>query len=141
MLTTRLPDACRIGSLSFFFRQPQFIRISRKTAPELSGAYFCLRMSTVAEIKSKYGLANDGAVAISVDVEALRETANRLLEDAQSVQRDMASTSDKEWTTRRKQRVAALIKEQKRSVDMARKFLDEVGTILDNASETLKKAK
>ncbi|MBO7412841.1 MAG: hypothetical protein J6U20_04165 [Fibrobacter sp.] len=98
-------------------------------------------MSTVAEIKSKYGLSNDGAVAISVDVEALREMANSLLEDAQSVERDMANAMEKEYATRRKQRVAGRIKEQKRNVDMARKFLDEVGAILDSANETLKKAK
>lgn len=98
-------------------------------------------MSTVAEIKSKYALANDGAVAISVDVEALRESANILLEDAQSVERDMANAMEKEYATRRKQRVAARIKEQKRNVDMAMKFLEEVGAILDSASETLKKAK
>lgn len=98
-------------------------------------------MSTVAEIKSKYALSSDGAVAISVDVEALREMANSLLEDAQSVERDMANAMEKEYATRRKQRVAARIKEQKRNVDLARKFLDEVGTILDSANETLKKAK
>ena len=98
-------------------------------------------MSTVAEIKSKYALSSDGAVAISVDVEALREMANSLLEDAQSVERDMANAMEKEYATRRKPRVAARIKEQKRNVDLARKFLDEVGTILDSANETLKKAK
>lgn len=98
-------------------------------------------MSTVAEIKSKYALANDGAVAISVDVEALRESANSLLEDAQSVEKDMANAMEKEYATRRKQRVAARIKEQKRNVDLAMKFLGEVDGILDNASETLKKAK
>ena len=98
-------------------------------------------MSSIAEIKSKYGLANDGAVAISVDVEALREMANSLLEDAQSVERDMANAMEKEFAVRRKQRVTARIKEQKRNVDMARKFLDEVSGILDSANETLKKAK
>jgi hypothetical protein len=98
-------------------------------------------MSTVAEIKSKYALSSDGAVAISVDVEALREMANSLLEEAQSVERDMANAMEKEYATRRKQRVAARIKEQKRNVDMARKFLDEVGAILDSANDTLKKAK
>ena len=76
-----------------------------------------------------------------MDVEALRETANSLLGDAQSVERDMANAMEKEYATRRKQRVASRIKEQKRNVDMARKFLDEVGTILDSATETLKKAK
>ena len=98
-------------------------------------------MSTVAEIKSKYALANDGAVAISVDVEALREIANNLLEDAQSVERDLGNSMDKEWATRRKQRVTARIKEQRRNVDMAIKFLSEVSAILDSATETLKKAK
>ena len=98
-------------------------------------------MSTIAEIKSKYALSSDGAVSISVDVEALRESANSLLEYAQSVERDMANAMEKEYATRRKQRVASRIKEQKRNVDMARKFLDEVGTILDSANETLKKAK
>lgn len=98
-------------------------------------------MSTVAEIKSKYALANDGAVAISVDVEALREIANSLLEDAQSVERDLGNSMDKEWATRRKQRVTARIKEQRRNVDMAIKFLSEVSAILDSATETLKKAK
>ena len=98
-------------------------------------------MSTVAEIKSKYALANDGAVAISVDVEALREIANSLLEDAQSVERDLGNSMDKEWATRRKQRVTSRIKEQRRNVDMAIKFLSEVSAILDSATETLKKAK
>lgn len=98
-------------------------------------------MSTVSEIKSKYALSSDSAVAISVDVEALREVANGLLEDAQSVERDMKSSVGKEWANRRKQRVTARINEQRRSVNMAMKFLNEVSGILDNATETLKKAK
>lgn len=103
--------------------------------------YFWMYMSTVSEIKSKYALASDSAVAISVDVEALREVANGLLEDAQSVERDMKNSMDKEWANRRKQRVTARINEQRRSVNMAMKFLNEVSGILDNATETLKKAK
>lgn len=98
-------------------------------------------MSTVSEIKSKYALSNDSAVAITVDVGALRETANDLLMDAQSVEKDMANAMEKGFAVRRKQRVTARIKEQKRNVDMARKFLDEVSGILDSANETLKKAK
>lgn len=107
----------------------------------MSGAYFCLRMSTVAEIKSKYGLANDGAVAISVDVGALREIANNLLEDSKSVEKDMANAMERDYATRRKQRVAANIKEQKRNVEMAQKFLEEINATLDKANETLAKAK
>lgn len=98
-------------------------------------------MSTVAEIKSKYALSSDSAVAINVDVSALRETANDLLMDAQSVEKDMANAMEREFATRRKQRVAARIKEQKRSVDMALKFLDEINATLDKANETLAKAK
>ena len=112
----------------------------------MSGVYFCLRMSTIAEIKSKYGLANDGAVAISVDVEALRETANNILEDVKSFAADVgdksrAISSDIVWQNQRRSRISARIKEQKRNVDMAMKFLGEVSGILDSATETLKKAK
>ena len=98
-------------------------------------------MSTIAEIKSKYGLANDGAVAISVDVGSLRETANSLLEDSKSVEKDMANAMERYYAARRKQRVAAYIKEQKRNVEMAQKFLDEINATLDKANETLAKAK
>lgn len=103
-------------------------------------------MSTIAEIKSKYDLANDGAVAISVDVEALREIANNLLEDAKSFAADVsdksrAISSDIVWQNQRRSRISARIKEQKRNVDMAMKFLGEVSGILDSATETLKKAK
>jgi len=103
-------------------------------------------MSSIAEIKSKYALSSDGAVAISVDVEALREAANSLLEDAQSFAADVgdksrAISSDVTWQNQRRSRISGRIKEQKRNVDMAQKFLAEVGTILDNANETLKKAK
>ena len=98
-------------------------------------------MSTVSEIKSKYALSSDSAVTISVDVEALRDAANGLLEDAQSVERDIKNSIEKEWVNRRKQRVTARINERRRSVNMAMKFLNEVSGILDNATETLKKAK
>ena len=112
----------------------------------MSGAYFCLRMSTVAEIKSKYGLANDGAVAISVDVEALRETANNILEDSKSFAADVgdksrAISSDIVWQNQRRSSISARIKEQKRNVDMALKFLGEVDGILDKAEATIKGAK
>ena len=103
-------------------------------------------MSTIAEIKSKYGLANDGAVAISVDVEALRETANNILEDAKSFAADVgdksrAISSDIVWQNQRRSRISARIKEQKRNVDMAMKFLDDIDATLDKANETLAKAK
>lgn len=98
-------------------------------------------MSTIAEIKSKYGLANDGAVAISVDVGALREIANNLLEDAKSVEKDMANAMERDYAARRKQLVASRIKEQKRNVEMAQKFLDDINATLDKANETLAKAK
>lgn len=107
----------------------------------MSGAYFCLRMSTIAEIKSKYALSSDSAVAISVDVGALRDIADSLLEDAKSVEKDMANAMERDYATRRKQRVAASIKEQKRNVEMAQKFLDEINATLDKANETLAKAK
>ena len=103
-------------------------------------------MSTVSEIKSKYALSNDGAVSITVDVGALRETANDLLEDAKSFAADVsdksrAISSDIVWQNQRRSRISARIKEQKRNVDMARKFLDEVGTILNKASENIAKEK
>lgn len=98
-------------------------------------------MSTISEIKSKYALSSDSAVTINVDVSALRESANDLLMDAQSVEKDMANTMERDFATRRKQRVASRIKEQKRNVEMARKFLDDIDATLDKANETLAKAK
>ena len=98
-------------------------------------------MITKAEVKSKYALSSDSAVAISVDVGALLDIADSLLEDSKSVEKDMANAMERDYATRRKQRVAANIKEQKRNVEMAQKFLDEINATLDKANETLAKAK
>lgn len=103
-------------------------------------------MSTLEEIKSKYGLSNDGAVTISVDVEALREIAKGILEDAQSFASDVsdksrAISSDLVWQRQRRTRISSRINEQKRNVGMAQKFLDEINATLDKANETLAKEK
>lgn len=103
-------------------------------------------MSTLEEIKSKYGLSNDGAVTISVDVEALREIAKGILEDAQSFASDVsdksrAISSDLVWQRQRRTRISSRINEQKRSVSMAQKLLGEVSDILDKANENIAKVK
>lgn len=103
-------------------------------------------MSTLEEIKSKYGLSNDGAVTISVDVEALREIAKGILEDAQSFASDVsdksrAISSDLVWQRQRRTRISSRINEQKRNVGMAQKLLGEVSDILDKANENIAKVK
>ena len=103
-------------------------------------------MSTLEEIKSKYGLSNDGAVTISVDVEALREIAKGILEDAQSFASDIsdksrAISSDLVWLRQRRTRISSRINEQKRNVSMAQKLLGEVSDILDKANENIAKVK
>ena len=105
-----------------------------------------LIMSTIAEIKSKYGLSNDGAVTISVDVEALREIAKGILEDARSLASDVsdksrAISSDLVWQRQRRTRISNRINEQKRNVSMAQKLLGEVSDILDKANENIAKVK
>jgi hypothetical protein len=103
-------------------------------------------MSTLEEIKSKYGLSNDGAVTISVDVEALREIAKGILEDAQSFASDVsdksrAISSDLVWQRQRRTRISSRINEQKRNVGMAQKLIGEVSDILDKANENIAKVK
>lgn len=103
-------------------------------------------MSTLEEIKSKYGLSNDGAVTISVDLEALREIAKGILEDAQSFASDVsdksrAISSDLVWQRQRRTRISSRINEQKRNVGMAQKLLGEVSDILDKANENIAKVK
>ena len=103
-------------------------------------------MSTLEEIKSKYVLSNDGAVTISVDVEALREIAKGILEDAQSFASDVsdksrAISSDLVWQRQRRTRISGRINEQKRNVGMAQKLLGEVFDILDKAGEKIAEAK
>lgn len=99
-------------------------------------------MPTIEEIRLKYGL-NDGSVSFAVDIEGLRQSANEALADAEDAVKEFSrrpgTEYNKDWAARRKSRITARIKEQKRSVDMALKFLGEVSDVLNKASETIKK--
>lgn len=97
-------------------------------------------MSTISEIKSKYGLSEDGGVSVSFDVESLRDRAKELSRQAESLVANNYPTGDK-WAARRKKELSDEIRDEKRKVSMARKFLGEVDGILDKANETLAKEK
>lgn len=100
-------------------------------------------MSTTAEIKQKYSL--DGAVSVTVDLESMREGAKNTLNESVSLVKDMeaegAIVSEKRWLKRRATRIADDVKEQKRKVALAQKYIDEINGILDKASENVAKAK
>lgn len=105
----------------------------------------------VAEIKSKY-LGDVAGMEVKVDVEAMRSAAkealneaNRMLAEQKRIERLKAAGKDPfqdlEWNKRWKKRQADSINEQKRSVTMASKMLDEILVILGKAEETIAEVK
>lgn len=105
-----------------------------------------LIMSTLEEIKSKYSI--DGAVSVEVDLESMRDDAKSTLNNSDEFVKDMARAeergtmrSDKEWMNSRKARITNDIREQKRKVALAQKYIDEINGFLDKASENIAKVK
>ena len=105
-----------------------------------------LVMNTLEAIKSKYSL--DGAVAVTVDLESMREGAKSTLNNADEFVKDSTSEAgrgipryDKEWMNRRKARITNDIREQKRKVALAQKYIDEINGILDKANENIANVK
>ena len=105
-----------------------------------------LIMSTLEEIKSKYSL--DGAVSVEVDLESMRDDAKSTLNNADEFVKDMAHAeergamrSDKDWMNRRKARITNDIREQKRKLALAQKYIDEINGMLDKANENIAKVK
>lgn len=104
-------------------------------------------MSTLEEIKSKYQF-DGGSVSITVDFESLREGSKSTLNNADDFVKDATREadrgiprSDKEWMNRRKSRIMNDIRDQKRKVALAQKYIDEINGMLDKASENIAKAK
>lgn len=98
-----------------------------------------LIMSTLAEIKSKYSL--DGSVSVTVDLESMRDGAKSTLNESESLVKDAGLEPKSDWTKRRTQRMAAEVKEQKRKVALAQKYIDEINGMLDKAGENIAKVK
>ena len=105
-----------------------------------------LIMSTIAEIKSKYSL--DGSVSVTVDLESMRDDAKSTLNNADEFVKDAVREadrgiprSDKEWINRRKARITNNIRDQKRKVALAQKYIDEINGMLDKANEIIAKEK
>ena len=105
-----------------------------------------LVMNTLEAIKSKYSL--DGAVSVTVDLESMREGAKSTLNNADEFVKDSTSEAgrgipryDKEWMNRRKARITNDIREQKRKVALAQKYIDEINGILDKANENIANVK
>lgn len=110
-------------------------------------------MSTISEIKSKYSL--DGAVSVTVDLESMRDDARSTLNNADEFVKDATREadrgiprsdkgiprSDKEWMNRRKARITNYIRDQKRKVALAQKYIDEINGMLDKANENIAKVK
>ena len=94
-------------------------------------------MSTVSEIKSKYSL--DGSVSVTFDLESLRDGAKFTLNESESLVNDAGLGPKSDWFKRRTQRMAADVKEQKRKVALAQKYIDEINGMLDKANENIKK--
>lgn len=94
-------------------------------------------MSTLTAIKQKYSL--DGAVSVTVDLESMRDGAKYTLNESESLVRDAGPKSD--WFKGRTQRMAADVKEQKRKVALAQKYIDEINGMLDKANENITKVK
>jgi hypothetical protein len=101
----------------------------------------------VAEIKSKY-LGDVAGMEVKVDVEAMRSAAKDALNEANRMVAEHKRKEslkaagkepfeDLEWNKRWKKSQADRIKEQKRSVTMAIKMLDEILVILGKAEETI----
>ena len=105
-----------------------------------------LIMSTIAEIKSKYSI--DGAVSVTVDLESMRDDAKSTLNNADEFVKDAVREADrgiprydKEWMIRRKARITNNIRDQKRKVALAQKYIDEINGMLDKAIENIAKEK
>lgn len=99
-----------------------------------------LIMSSLAEIKSKYSL--DGAVSVTVDLESLRDSAKSTLNETESLVKDASGMESKsDWFKHRTQRYVADVKERRRQVALAQKYIDEINGILDKASENIAKVK
>lgn len=105
-----------------------------------------LIMRTLEEIKSKYSI--DGAVSVEVDLESMRDDAKSTLNNSDEFVKDMARAeergtmrSDKEWMNSRKARITNDIREQKRKVALAQKYIDEINGMLDKAIENITKEK
>ena len=98
-----------------------------------------LIMSTIAEIKSKYSL--DEAFSVKVDLESMRDGAKSTLNDSESLVKDAGTEPKSDWFKRRTQRMAADVKEQKRKVALAQKYIDEINGMLDKAIENIAKVK
>lgn len=98
-----------------------------------------LIMSTLAEIKSKYSL--DGSVSVTVDLESMRDGAKSTLNESESLVKDAGLGPESDWIKRRAQRMAADVKEHKRKVALAQKYIDEINGILDKANENIAKVK
>ena len=104
-------------------------------------------MSTIAEIKSKYQL-DGGAVSVTVDLESMREGAKNALSEAETFARDLVREadrgiprSDREWMNRRKTRISNDIREQRRKLALAQKYIDEINGILEKVNEKISEAK
>lgn len=105
-----------------------------------------LIMITLEEIKSKYSL--DGAVSVEVDLESMRDDAKSTLNNADEFVKNSTREADrgipiydKEFMNRRKSRITNDIREQKRKVALAQKYIDEINGILDKANENIAKVK
>ena len=98
-----------------------------------------LIMSTLAEIKSKYSL--DGSVSVTVDLESMRDDAKSTLNDSETLVKDAGTEPKSEWFKHRTQRMAAAVKEQRRKVALAQKYIDEINGMLDKAGENIAKVK
>ena len=105
-----------------------------------------LIMSTITEIKSKYSI--DGAVSVTVDLESMRDDAKSTLNNADEFVKDAVREADrgiprydKEWMIRRKARITNNIRDQKRKVALAQKYIDEINGMLDKAIENIAKEK
>lgn len=98
-----------------------------------------LIMITLAEIKSKYSL--DEAFSVKVDLESMRDGAKSTLNDSESLVKDAGTEPKSDWFKRRTQRMAADVKEQKRKVALAQKYIDEINGMLDKAIENIAKVK
>ena len=105
-----------------------------------------LVMSTIAEIKSKYSI--DGSVSVTVDLESMHDDARSTLNNTDEFVKDATREadrgiprSDKEWMNSRKARITNNIRDQKRKVALAQKYIDEINGMLDKASENIAKVK
>lgn len=113
-------------------------------------------MATVSEIQKKY-LGDVAGVTMTIDLNALRESAlmyerdaKQMLDNANESAKEKARAKaqgapmpydDSAWRKRRVSSVKASIAEQRRTIGMAKKQLDECLGILDNAEAKLGEVK